>query len=72
MAQTTPLTTVDRRVTMYDRWAAEQGLPTVYGTHAHLNQLELKPWNQIGGNAALVRLTGNIEGYTDGQVVEIA
>jgi len=71
MAQTEMPPALDRRVTTYDRWAEEQGIPTIYGTYAHLNQLELTPWKRVGGNAAFLRLTGNVEGYTDGQVVEI-
>jgi uncharacterized RmlC-like cupin family protein len=72
MAQTvSPRTGLDSRTT-YERWAADQGIPTYYGSYAHLNQVELKPWKRVGGNAAFTRLTGNIEGYTDGQVVEIA
>jgi len=60
-----------RSLTAYERWAAEQGIPTVGGFYAHLNQLRLEPWERVGGNATFVRLSGAEEGYTDGQVVEI-
>lgn len=58
-------------LTTYERWAADQGIPTVSGFYAHLNQVETRPWERLGGNAAFVRLSGAEEGYTDGQVVEI-
>src|SRR5579871_1081959 len=62
---------VDRRTT-YERWVDEQGLPTIRGTYAHLNQVPLVPWERIGGRGVFVRLAGAEQGYTDGQVVEIA
>jgi uncharacterized RmlC-like cupin family protein len=61
----------EHRPTTYERWAEEQGIPTVGGFYAHLNQLSLKPWERLGGNATFVRLAGARQGYTDGQVVEI-
>jgi quercetin dioxygenase-like cupin family protein len=59
-------------LTTYERWVEEQGLPTIRGTYAHLNQVGLVPSERLGGNAVFVRLSGAEQGYTDGYVCEIA
>jgi len=63
--------TREQPLTTYEQWARDQGIPIVDGFYAHLNQVEVAPWERVCANGALVRLSGSEEGYTDGQVVEI-
>lgn len=58
--------------TGYARWIASQGIPIHVGHGlSDLRELELAPWNRIGGKAAFVQLYG-MQGVTAMYVAEIA
>ena len=59
------------RPTAYEQWVGNQGLPTIRGIYAHLNEADVVPWERTGGNATFVRLAGAEQAYQDGYACEI-
>lgn len=60
------------RVQPYERWKAEQGLPSYRGMWVeNLYDLDLVPWEERGGSAAVINLEGT-GGFNDAYVYELA
>lgn len=71
METTAPTRSRMARPTSYEQWVADQGVPTIRGIYAHLNEVDLAPWERLGGTASFVRLAGAEQAYQDGYVCEV-